>query len=336
MLNMMIIGSGIAAECFKFSLIESGLSNNIDLTQISAQGQINSPSFNTTGVIALRNTQRGMSELGDLIVDSYTKFVDFFDQYNFKGITPADYFHLSKMESLASEKLRRRYSDLTQISKFFEKELGQEFLLHKEMSYIVEPKEFISNLASNEKFNKYNLINAIVSKVNTKDLVSSNGNFDFDVLIDCSGAHMLEYSHIDEFKELILKPAHGSYLLGMKNLGGRSFNLTLDDMNLTYRSNSHEILIGSSSDKKTFSGVDFFKLSQMYEAFKDELKIDLPELSHFDCKEAIRAKGRKMMPIACKVSNNIYAVNNLYKNGFTYPFKLSFDLIAIMKSDDIF
>ncbi len=334
MIRIGLIGSGVAAECFKFTLLEKGLGHKISLVQLTAEGLIPSASFNTTSIVALRGTEQGLSPLGDLIVSSYKIFCELFNQNKFAGVERANLFHSSLENSEEAEKLKRRYNDLTTSSNIYTYKTKNKHLLHKEECYIITPELFIKSLSDNSKFHEYKFIKTIVSSINNTVVEFIEGELTFDLVIDCSGASYLSYEHFNQ--ENIIKPAHGSYLYSKMDLGNKGFALSLNELNFIYRAQTSEVLIGSTTDGRNYLGVDGKNLLSIYNKFNDEFNMNLIDFSQFEIKQAIRAKGRKMLPVAKKVDDNLYLINNLYKNGFSFSFSLCSDLIDDFILENIF
>ncbi|MCO4795039.1 MAG: hypothetical protein KC493_15085, partial [Bacteriovoracaceae bacterium] len=88
--DVIIIGNGIASKVFQFHFLKSNPNKKILVLESPLYP---SCSIKTTSHVGLVDPVKGVSPLGDLIVDSYDSFKEFVKNYEPKGVEKGLSFH---------------------------------------------------------------------------------------------------------------------------------------------------------------------------------------------------------------------------------------------------
>src|SRR5690606_27946804 len=121
--RIVVIGDGIAAWCTLFSLkkeiFERGILDKIEIIQIAENDFAPPCTLASTAINCLRGTKKGLSELGDLIYDSYEYFKELHERFEFKGIEKGVERQLWRKNSTSKEKWEKRYADFKEKDGFY-------------------------------------------------------------------------------------------------------------------------------------------------------------------------------------------------------------------------
>ncbi len=344
--NIIVVGNGIAAKCVVYSLNNQGFNN---ITLIADDIKAPRCSTRTTSTNCLRGTEKGVSDLGDLILKSYKDFEKFFQRHQPEGVTKSIETHTTPINTSKLDKWKRRYSVYTQKSLFdyFSRELDQKFFSVDNEAYFVFPELFFKWF--DQKLN-FKQVEGFVEKIEGKSvLLKSSERIEFDELILCTSYMTKSFmDSMTEDKKLLLakaKPVAGTYLsFALSLFDASQINLEkdycfrIDDIHLLVRPTAGDVLIGSSSRS---TGLDFSDdtaaMIEMYERFKNYMgeSLTLPSFEKADLLTGIRHKGRARRPFWGQVNENVYAVWGLYKNAFTFAFTAGEDIANLIstKSD---
>lgn len=305
-INIALVGDGIAARMIKFYLSRHALKNKIYLTQYYSQ--LSSPcSLNTTATVALRNTKKGVSRLGDFVVDSHQAFENFIKEFNPDGILKEKFLHAWDDEK--DQVLRRRYSDYSIHE--------SDFHSIEDDCYIIEPSSFLDWIHKNTSLEN-------VDKVN-KTITSLEQLSKFDRVYLCTGAYGNIFNLNQNFN---LKTVQGSYLEVDYNNKQGAFDkfgfIEFNASNFVYQRKRKKLLIGATSNHwESSSVVDHPQLIKHYENAKSFIS-DLPKYEDFKVITGLRVKGKQRLPLYGQSEiESIYYLNGLYRNGWSYPFLLA-------------
>lgn len=318
--RIVVVGDGIAAWSTLFLLkkeiFESENLDKFEIIQLAENNLAPVCSFSTTAINSLRGTEKGMSELGDLIVDSYAYFKELQEEFSFKGVEKGIERQFWYKDSKNKEKWEKRYPSFKESHRFYYED-SEAYLISSE----------ILGVDLKSRFFTHETHHAFVTSVDGKKLITTKGEFEFDKLILCiSNETKLFKSLFDGALEKVVthaKPVAGSYLEFDLDLNKNGFSYALEGHHLIYKNEIKKLLIGSTTENQSDSYLaDMSKLKSIYEevlsVFKDEL--DIPSFSKAKIKTGIRQKGYKRLPFFGEISKDIYSIHSLYKNGFTFAF----------------
>ena len=134
--NVLTIGDGIAAWCLHEELIKN---SSLKITNISSSNLFKPCSLNSTSLNCLRGTTRGVSKLGDQIIDSYDLFEDFYKKDKPDGVYKGHEYQLWKDDK--NGKWKRRYpTSFNSIENDFLRELtSSKYNYVKNEAYFINP-----------------------------------------------------------------------------------------------------------------------------------------------------------------------------------------------------
>jgi hypothetical protein len=98
-----------------------------------------------------------------------------------------------------------------------------------------------------------------------------------------------------------------------------------------YRAFDHKLFIGQA---RSFSGQFYLahhaELAFAHQLFKQLLKNSLPDFQQGKMRLGVRSKGLKRMPFADAVNleKTIFSIHGLYKNGWSYAFWATEELMT--------
>lgn len=326
--DLIVVGNGLAAQTFLFELfakLDVNKSQNFSVAQIFSEEITASCSLRSTATVSLSGIEKGVSELGDELHQSYYLFEQFFKKHSPLGVEKVkQIITFSKKEE--KEKLQRRYKTLEEIRDPLFKE--EKFWGTRLDSYIVSPKIF--NSWFHKKLARPNLVvkKNFVKKMflDEQDLINcelASGEVvrGYKIVL-CTGAYAKIFSAFFEGTEGIqsTQTVAGSFLERSIHLGMPSFYLTIDGYNLIYRSAEEKLLLGSASNANTLLIADYMKLQEILFLFKEKCRFDIGELNDFKIVTGLRHKAAKRRASALSLNpqKTIFMINGLYKNGFTF------------------
>jgi hypothetical protein len=323
--NILIIGNGIAAWAVQKEL--SAISG-IKITNYSSEGFFPACSLRTTSINCLRGTERGLSQLGDIICESYADFERFILEQSPDGIFKGHEYQTWETED--KEKWERRYKKFHQVASdpFLQTLISKNSFYVKNDAYFIDPNKLQKWFYKNSKVE---YINDTVTSITENNIVYSlKGVRKFDYIINCGGykAHSIFRGlnkELDYYHEHS-KPVAGSYLqikLNKTTLNfENNFNIVVGGHHFIHRLDQGVLQIGSTSENNSsiyLPRTDL--LRDIYSNIKKHIKLDIPDFEAFDISTGIRHKGHKRVPFMKRVCTNKWAMTGLYKNGFSFAFK---------------
>lgn len=285
MSKIIVVGDGVIARSLIFFLAKYAPQNSY--IQVSANDFYPSCSDYSTATVALRNTQRGLSPLGDLIVEGFKAFNEFILNNNPLGVEPVPHFHRT----------------LTHSEKFL-KRFGSEF--YEEKSYLIYWNEYKNWLLKNVQITHINdvAINTKANKLNLKSGVS----LDYDKLIWCTG--------IQKDKKIKVRP--GSYLYKEMNIT-QSRIYEIDGINIILRALDKKLLIGSTTIRDNHYIAPINRLRDLHQKaklfMKNELSLNIADFDTFNIQTGLRSLGSRM-PFFGRLSDNQWGMFDFHKNGY--------------------
>lgn len=324
--DLLILGSGICAQSILFELSNSDRFDldTLKIGQVSSDSLTTPCSLNSTSVVSLSGTSKGMSPLGDLIVDSYHYTVDQIMPKFAKNFYPAKQLFIYDEQKDEAQFLRRN-KEIIDHSIFDYKFRGNE-----ESCFILDNEGLLNDLSGSiESLNITQFSDTIVDVSSDKYVTLLSGKKIFADKIVCAlGAYSNHFLHkMDNDHLNRSKVVPGDYLVFQNvDIGEESLVITMGHYNLVYRAYSNTILIGGTSLRDEWTAVDYVELRPLYDFFKNIIK-SLPEFSEGTIKTGLRFKGRRRRPFLGEIKDSIYSFHGVYKNGFTFSFYMARDFI---------
>ncbi len=335
--DLAVIGDGIASKMTLFYLAQSLKSKNklseFKVLQISDEKLAPNCSHKTTSTVSLNGIKEGVSELGDELVFAFFHFCDFYKTFHPKGIYPTKQFiFATSIEGI--EKLKLRYKD--ELKTIHHPLINGAHLAMELDSFIISPEIFLAFLDQEIKILNINKVADFVLNVeefeNKVDLeTKAHKVFEAKKAFLGTGAYtkifqnMLSKENIlDEYFDKIdhSKVVSGSYLK-YKNFDYiDNFYFTFDDINVVYRKETKELIIGSTTVEGAYLTPVMHRLFEIYQKVKKEMKLEIPSFDQFEIETGLRHKGQKRRPFYRTISKNgrIKLMSGLYKNGWSLPF----------------
>lgn len=345
--DTVIVGDGISAKCVIFALNKIGLT---DILQISSDDQAPSCSTRTTAINCLRGTKKGLSPLGDLIVDSFHDFEHFFNEHKPEGVCKTYEWQCWPQDSKDHAKWVKRFKTFYQESLFtcFKKNFEQVLNFTKSKAYIFSPEIFYRWMAEQSKFTKKDdFVTEIFPAQSGYQVKTLTGyNVKTKRIIFCTSYMTPHFSHFVQDQKLKKelehsKPVTGTYLRFQKNDFNvqeisfqESFSFVINEIHFIYRKQSQDILIGATTTNDSMvlladkEGIldQYTRLASFFEG-----AITLPPFEQGELITGIRHKGQRRTPFWGEINHNMYAIWGLYKNAFTLAFTASNDVTELIQ-----
>lgn len=329
--NIVVVGNGIAAKCVVYFLNREGFNN---ITLIADDTKAPACSTRTTSTNCLRGTKQGLSDLGDLILKSYSDFELFFNQNTPDGISKSIETHATPTNTDNLSKWNRRYAkyDKTARFSFFPKSFEHNYYFIDNEAYFIFPEIFFSWF--DQKLN-FDFKKGFVVGVENKEVLTESGErFKFDKLVLCT-------SYLTQnLKSLVTadlsikleksKPVPGTYLSFPISLFNSSqialdkdYCFRIDDIHLLVRPTAGDVLLGSTSTSNSLdTSHNKLEIKVMYDRLVEHMEgvLVLPSFDQGELITGIRHKGHARRPFWGEVNQDIFAVWGLYKNAYTFAF----------------
>lgn len=341
--HIVIIGHGIAARCVIFELNQRGYKN---ITVVASEPYAPMCSTRSTAINCLRGTERGTSDLGDLILDSYNDFEKFNEKHKPSGIVKNLETHCTPTDSPKLDKWNRRYPKYGQKSSFqyFKKELNKELFYIDNEAYIIIPEILFDWF---QERSSYKYIENSVLKVNDyKIMLENNESLSFNKLIICTSFMSQSFKDLVEDEKLKhklvhSKPVPGSYLKYPMSAFDESqldlnstYCFRVDEIHFIVRHLSQDVLIGATSTNNSMDDSGNIEgMKNQIDRLTKYLKgvVDLPLFEDGELITGIRHKGQSRRPYWGEINKNIYATWGLYKNAYTFSFSMAKDLANLIQ-----
>jgi hypothetical protein len=138
--KFVVIGDGIASKLLSFALYQE---YQQPITVIASDEFAPACSTRTTAINCLRGTRKGLSPLGDSIVDTYEEFVAFYNEHKPAGLDKTVELQLWQDNR---EKWLRRFGSSEQYETlpFFKNMLDEVYEGFQSEAYIFHPESFFS------------------------------------------------------------------------------------------------------------------------------------------------------------------------------------------------
>lgn len=329
-LPYIVIGDGIAARTLIFYL--SQYHSDIPVLQFSKEEIYPSCSRRTTSVNSLRGTRKGVSELGDLIVNSYEEFEKFYNKFTPDGVVKTNEFAICDEKSSEYAKWQKRYTDnasYTNALPVFQNSLTSSYWVARNDAYIISQYTYLDWLGNTSKTKRIyeNVIEIVGRRVKTL-----TGEYEGRKIFICAGIWNRNFLYLVQDEKLRKrlehsKPVAGTYCeIAINNISNKNLNLeqswaiSIDGINIIYRCSDKKILIGATTENMSEVLLPNRQLfSAVYEraiAFLNPLA-EFPPYKEVELFCGIREKGQKRLPFWGEIAPDTFMVSALYKNAFT-------------------
>lgn len=323
-----IIGGGIAGRSLLFHLAKSGIPFQ-KIYLFSSDRFAKACSLNSTAIVARRGVSSGLSNLGDILSESFDLFVSHFEKDSPQGIQKVTQFTGA---SSKIDQFKKRYPKGELGNTLGPLETTKDFYHASEEAFMIDPQTYLDWLLEESKSLPLEFIDDFVTSIqagaNLGLRTQGGSEFHCDKLILAGGVYNQHWREIlAPERESLSKTAPGSYLeFSDVSFNLSSFSLTLDGDNLIYDASRRRLLIGSTTESCTHELFCEREIRSIYERLKANLKLNLPEFSHAFVRTGLREKAPKREPYLIQ-NDNIYGIGGFYKNGYSVNLKLSKDLI---------
>ncbi len=306
-----VIGSGIAGLHMAIELRLAFPKSEVLV--IDKNFQETQTSFHCPAAVAMRGTQRGISQLGDIIRDSFDYFEKYIGTADLKGWLETDLIAVETRQNKLSSFIRRYGDDHR------ESDLGLE---HEETSYIFEPSVYLHSLKHKAKSLGVTFKVGYMTRFFDHRLEISSGDiFPYEKLFLTTNQDL---SFLGDYPTA--KKVSGFYIsTPLENLNFdhpkfRTYkHLKFNGINLTKENDRY--LIGASSvegSSLAFDLMDMKWLNQMKEELSSILTFKSSKNVLFH--KSIRLKGKKRLPLygVLDESQSLFSLTYLYKNGYVF------------------
>ncbi|MFI5391358.1 MAG: FAD-dependent oxidoreductase [Bacteriovoracales bacterium] len=318
--DLIIIGNGIAANCFLWELQKQN--RKMSILKIHSENLAPCCSLNSTSIISLRGVTQGISPLGDELYESYQLAESFIQTEKPGGVAPSKFYSICEEDE--KKEYLRRFGSIEEIDF---PGLKEKFSGKIWDGYIIDPEKFLSFFQRKTQDSHTSISAMVTSTELTEEGVTvstlDGATYSARKLLICAGAYTKIYEALYPIHEAIKgsQSVPGAYLeKGSVDLGPKSFVVNRGKEYLIYLAETKTLKIGTTTQKNGIEAADFDLLNKIYENFQVIIKEELPNISKFEVKVGLRQKGIKRMPFYGKVGPNVFALISLYKNGYTFPF----------------
>ena len=316
--DIIIVGNGIGAHVLLYELAKS--QKFLDKKILHIYDSIIFPecSLNTTSVVSCDIHKKGISPLGDLLVDSLEDFQKTMTSFpNSYEKVHQDYLFVEDESQEKKDRFFERYgSDL--IDKYDAKVVSNR-------AFLVYSKLLLNDLFHSFQQLDITTIKSSVSKVEKGSVSVFDKKYFSNKIILCTGAYTSFFKNsFDTFNGG--KSVSGSYLIFKDVQFKESFVCSKGHYNLIYRKKYNELFFGGTSYEGHIHSHNTKELMENFDSFMSRVHLDF-DRDNFEVRTGLRHKCSKRLPVANEVSEGIAVFSGFYKNGFTFPFHLAPRLI---------
>jgi hypothetical protein len=316
--TLSIVGGGISGLLTAFYLIQERKARSLSIPTINLFVSPLYPSctLSSTATVALRGTKKGLSPLGDQLVDAFYEVEKFLREITPHGAYEGVLTTFNHPMSPSFEKVSKRYHNHSQTKE------THGYNSFKEKTFLFSPFQFTAWLYKS-LISHVNFIQETITKIEDNNLISLDGkNYFSDQIIFAAGAYNSLLVEDDRVKKSL--PVSGSYLEFSSDLGDESFCHTYNELNYVYLAFEKKILFGSVSQEGFWLSPDLKSLRVRYEEWQNTHLTRLPPFDEAIIKIGIREKGRKREPFVYSLNKqkNQWVIGGMYKNGYSLAFLL--------------
>lgn len=327
--SVLIVGDGIAAWCLSFYLNQVGKAcDHFSQEKISS-----ACSLNSTAINCLRGTQKGISFLGDLMVDSYHDFSKFNERFLPAGVTEGVEVHFFN----DLDRFKRRYPN-------FAKHKG-EYPVQNFDYYQLEPAQMISpeklKIWFHQQAHKTQYqsvwVRSIEAYKNGFRVKAGGDELFYKEVYLCGGAMMNTLARgfssvFDTYLDFSTAVCGSYYEYEIdEDFYPEDISFSLDKYHVIIHGREGKLLVGSTSQPGALK-LPSPELSEIDTFARDRMQIDIPPLEEAKIKTGLRFKGRKRTPFWGEIAPGLKVVCGLYKNGYSFAFKAAKDLVISQRT----
>ena len=249
--------------------------------------QYPSCSLHSTGIVSTFGVGPGSSERGDKICTSVDMAEEFFAKVKPSGVERVPHFYAKAERS------------------------GH--------CYLINPRCYLDWL---EEQTECDCWDERVEQVDGKHIRLSSGKiFEGRTIVLASGAYIKEGNrffpqHPFVNGSTIVKGSYG--IFDNVDWGDSGFVFSHKSANLVYRSDNKQVVIGGTTDLGEGGGSNSEGVKEQYNTFTDFF--DLPPFDSVCLGAGLRHRGVKRMPFWGRLSDHVYGILGLYKNGWSLSF----------------
>lgn len=305
--DVIIIGNGIASKVFLFSFLKRFSECRVLVIESPLYPAC---SIKTTSHVAVAQTVEGSGPLGQLVVDSYLAFKQFFEINSPKGVEKGHLF-----QDAFKDGVDHYFITPSILYSWFEEKTSEKGVNFSN-DHVLNIKEFEDVVEVHSKQTSY-----LAKKVLLAPGPGFNG-------ISINGVDQ------DFYRGFVRRP--GSYWIAEATgyQHDHSWVFTLGKANLIYRKSEQLFLLGGTTNQHDELAIDFKTLIEWHKIYTQELDF-LPRFIRGKVDSGLRFRGPKRMPFYGQMpsTQNVYALTGLHKNGFSYPFYLADQCLDSMFDD---
>lgn len=316
--DLIVVGNGIAAHCLLWNIAENPILKNLKILQLHDDSAFPACSLRTTSVVSMDVHSRGLSELGDLLVNGHESFENFVSSFKPDGVTAGKQFYVYPHWKTPHK--------ISQYHKRYGEEMITEYGCRGiyKRCFLVEPEKMLEFMRNSylSKLSNHKIIQRKVESINQEEKSLDVGldKFNYKKLLLATAAYTQFIFKNDELESGV--PVSGTYCVWKdSNLFSENKVLTSGHFNIIYRKETNELLFGGTIKEGYILENNLADLHKEYETLKNHFSdIDFPKIETADIFTGIRHKGRRRLPVSKQVTEDIFVLNSLYKNGFSFPF----------------
>jgi hypothetical protein len=323
MMKLGIIGDGIAARSLLHFLVPQ-LPPSVEILQFSHDDFAPPCSLCSTAVVAKRGVQLGVSPLGDEIYHCHEFQSQYLVQNKAHGVDHAFHYQLWSVNHEQRKYFLKRYSALKEtVPDNLPLTIKQGFEGSAEAAFIFYPEQYLNWLVSKLSFNHHKEMIIEVTQNKSAFILKSQSGQEFivDALVNASGAMgVVSQIYGKDTKGLHSKVVGGCYWEGQCDLGDSSWSMTVNGINMVYRSQSKVLQVGTySQESSSLVCENELELRSMFQAMQDYFPKQLPDFEEGDIFMGLRQKGPKRQSFYGKIDCELplYGLHSFYKNGYT-------------------
>lgn len=327
-MKLVVIGRGLAALTALYQFPNHDFFEEIVVIGNAPFHQ--KASFYSTGLLSRQGITRGHSELGDLLSESFDLAFSFFDRTPFSQVHRALHYHCDDEKSSFATRYQSQ-SILNGPVPFSINEKRRVVL----DCYMIQAADYLAELEvrlTRRYQQKISFINDHVLFIDgdARSLSTKRGSlFQYDRLLVASGCNVklfgIESNLVDDTSLLQGKLVGGWNLKFNVNQSvpdHSSFVVTDCGINLFYHALLKQVVIGSTTETENILAPSLSKLKEIFHYLKSQYReIDFPnELKAEMISGGVRLKGKKRLPTIKPISEDIFLIQGLYKNGHAFSF----------------
>lgn len=320
--DILIIGDGVSARAIQWKLFLSSFSGSV--LQVYSEDLFPMTSVKSTGLVAYRGMQKGISPLGDVLLEGV--------EYFFKNIMDTGLMGLERgtlidICPIDDGRIQRRYGRSDKLENYkMDMDLnGAGYCYAKEDVIFVNPSLFMDSL-----LNQYDYKSKTGTLVNIADNVATfidGKKIKFNKIVLACGVGLAHLPALGIAEERNITEVPGSFYQWNIDLDHESFAIGLGKCNLIYRNSDNVLMLGGTTQNDEIISHDGEALNTIYNEAKKVTGSWLPAKSEANIYSGVRVKGPRRMPLFEEIQKDVFILGSAYKNGWSQSFYGSSKLI---------